>query len=152
MNRRKIWVLILVLGLLLFVVGAIFVCSDINQHRMALRESFHEKCLLQTATFEEYAEQWIVRGHLDSLQASAQLLLMGSGLYVDVMLQDEILYSGSDPDLGAEVLPEPVAFDAALKEGIASFLPNGSVEANSPLILSGYKDTSIGLIRIGFSG
>jgi len=103
-------------------------------------------------TFEGLAEHWIVRDELDSLEASAQLLLMGTGLYVDVVVQEQLLYSAQDEDLSGMLFRDDEDFDSTFMKTETVDLVHGAVEVRTPLILTGYPDSSIGLIRLGFSG
>lgn len=152
MNRRKIWVLILVIGLLLLVVGALVVMREVTQYRSSIRSDLRTSCRRQVAVFEEFAEHWISRNQLDSLEAAAKLLLMGSGLYVDVMVLGESLYSNRDADLANALLPPPIALDAQIEKTEARNLPFGAVEVTVPIVLTGYPDSSIGFLRLAFSG
>jgi DNA-binding winged helix-turn-helix (wHTH) protein len=152
MNRRKLWVLTLVLGLLLLIVGVVVVTRDVFHYRTATRNAFSDSCRRQAVVFEEYAEHWIVRNQLDSLEAAAKLLLMGSGMYVDVTVQGESLYSNRDADLADALLPSPIAPDAQIEMTETRTLAFGAVEVTVPIILTGYPDSSIGILRMAFSG
>ena len=152
MNRRKMWVLILVLGLLFLAVGAVVVIRDVTRYRSSAREALRTSCLRQVIVFEEFAERWIIRDQLDSLTASAKLLLMGSGLYVDVMVQGTILYSDHDEGLAMEMLPSSIEPDALIAKAESRDLPFGAIEVTVPIVLTGYPDSSIGVIRMAFSG
>jgi len=101
--------------------------------------------------FEEFAEHWIIRDQLDSLRASAKILLLGDGLYIDVVVQGESLLSNRDEGLRA--LPHVLDSDAAaLGRTIVADLPGGDIEVRTPIILTGYPVSPFGVIRIGFSG
>jgi DNA-binding winged helix-turn-helix (wHTH) protein len=152
MNRRRIWILILVLGLLFLAVGAVVVTRDVFHYRTATRNAFRDSCRRQAVTFEEYAEHWIVRNQLDSLDASANLMLMGSGLYIDVIVQGESLYSNLDSDLAEALLPLSIAPDARVEKAEMRGLSFGAVEVTVPIVLTGYPNSSIGILRMAFSG
>lgn len=128
------------------------VTRDVTQFRSSVREALRTSCRRQVIAFEEFAEHWIIRDQLDSLEASAKLLLMGSGLYVDVVVQGQIVYSDHDEGLDVKPLSEAIDFDATLTKTAVEDLPDGTVEVRTPIILTGYKDSPIGVIRIGFSG
>lgn len=151
MNRRKIWVLVLCLGLLLLAVGAVVVIRSVTQFRSVERNAFRESCRRRVITFEEFAEHWIIRDQLDSLRASAKILLLGDGLYIDVVVQGESLLS--DRDEGLRTLPRALdSDDASLGRTIVDDLPGGDIEVRTPIILTGYPDSPFGVIRVGFSG
>jgi DNA-binding winged helix-turn-helix (wHTH) protein len=151
MNRRKVWVLVLYLGLVLLAVGAIVVMRNVNQFRSVERHAFRESCRLRTVAFEEHAEHGIIRKQLDSLEASAQMLLLGDGMYIDVVAQGEMLLSDRDEGQRA-IQPIPDNGDASLGRTLVVDLPNGDIEVRTPIILTGYPDSPFGDIRIGFSG
>ncbi|MCK4571272.1 response regulator transcription factor [Candidatus Bipolaricaulota bacterium] len=152
MNRRNGWVLLLCLGIALLAVGIIVETRNVGQYRDSIRNAFRDSCRRQVLAFEEFAEHWIVRDQLDALASSAKLLLMGSGLYIDVVVQGQILFNDYDEGLDIEPPYEVVEFDAMLTRTVAENLPSGAVEVRTPIILTGYKESSIGFIRIGFSG
>jgi len=152
MSRRKSWVLLLCLGTVLLVVGAVFVSRDVMRYQRSVRHDFRESCRRWIIAFEEFAEHWIIRDQLDSLQASAKTLLLGDGLYVDVVVQGQLWFSEHDEGFNIRSLSEALALDAAIMNAETEELADGSVEARTPVIFSGYKDSPVGIIRIGFSG
>ena len=142
--------LFLCLGFLLLVVGAVMVPRDVTQFRSSVREALRTSCRRQVIAFEEFAEHWIIRDQLDSLRASAKILLLGDGLYIDVVVQGESLLS--DRDEGVGPLPHVLDSDDATYRTFVDDLPGGDVEVRTPIILTGYPDSPFGVIRIGFSG
>lgn len=152
MSRRNCWVSLFCLGIVLFVVVTMVVTRDVARYRLFERNVFRESSRRQMLAFEDLAEHWIVRDKLDSLEISAALLLMGSGLYVDVVVHGEILYSDQDEGLGSELVPEAVELDAMPTKTVVDDLASGAVEVTTPIVLTGYRESPIGFIRIGFCG
>lgn len=132
--------------------GATFVSLDTLRYQRQLRDDFHQSCMNRAIAFEELAETWIVRDQLSSLEASAKLLLMGTGLYVDVFVQNQLLFGEQDEDLPADLVRDTIHLDSSFMRMTISDLAHGAVEVRVPLILTGYPDQSIGVIRLGFSG
>jgi len=151
MNGRRRWIGYAIVGSLLLGIGTVIVVRDAAGFRAATRSAFRTSCRRQAVTFEEFAEQWIVRDQLDSLRNAGRLLIMGDGLYVDAVAWGETLLAQRDEALRAD----PDALDVGetpSKETAVVDLPGGDVEVTVPLVLSGYPNSPIGRLRIGFSG
>ncbi|MFC2082682.1 transcriptional regulator [Candidatus Bipolaricaulota bacterium] len=152
MSQRKQLLMLLSLGVLLLVIGAAIAAPIVSRYQRIAWDGFRESCHAQVATFEEYVEYLIVRDQLDFIPAAARLLLLGAGLYVDVILPDETLLSEQDVDLDASLVPGSIdladlPFDASNNE-----IHDGVLEITAPISLSGHVDSVIGVIRIGFTG
>ena len=122
------------------------------RYQQAVWGEFRDGCLAHVATLEEYAEYWILRNRMDSITAAARLLLLGDGLYVDVVLPSGTLFSEQVPNLKADLTPRPIDPDESLAEILISELRFELVEITAPISLEGYPDSVVGIIRIGFSG
>jgi len=142
-------VLVLCLGLLLLAVGAVVVTREVTRHRTAIRNDFRASCRRRAVTLEGFAEQWIVRDQLDSLNNAVKFLVMGDGLYVDVFVQGERLLNERDEE---QRVPEPPGDELPPGTTIVDDLPDGGVEVQTPIVLTGYPEDTFGLLRIGFSG
>lgn len=132
-------------------IGGGIVMISVTRYRRTAWHDFSESCHAQVATFEEYVEYWIVRDQLASIPAAARLLLLGNGLYVDVMFPDGSLFSEQDEDLDPRLVPESInPTDLALNTSRSREL-DGVLEITVPISLSGHAGSVLGLIRIGFS-
>lgn len=149
MNRRTLWFLILCFGMASLAVVTILVARDVTTYQRSVRNDFRASCRRRTITFEEFADQWIVRDQLDSLRNSIKFLLMGDGLYADVYVLGELLLSERDE---GQRVPQPQADELTPGTTIVDDLPDGGVEVRTPIVLAGYPDDTFGLLRIGFSG
>jgi len=146
MTRRR-W-LACVFGLLLVCICVFFVARDMLIYRSGVFEAFHASCLRRALALETSAETWIVRQESESLEAAARLLLMGSGLYIDVVVRGELVLSRHDEGFEVEAVDEvqvPPAAPFVLER------PGGVAEAWAPFVLAGYPDEAAGFLRIGFS-
>jgi len=152
MNLRKQWILLLCLGLLLLAVGGTIVVRHGIRYQRSVWADFRHGCLAQVTTLEEYAEYWILRDQTDSITAAARLLLLGNGLYVDVVLPGGTLFSEQVQDLTSDLIPPPIDLDKSGTEIRVRELPHELVEVTAPISLEGYADSVVGIIRIGFSG
>ncbi|MCK5827699.1 response regulator transcription factor, partial [Candidatus Bipolaricaulota bacterium] len=122
---------------------------DVTEFGRSVRDDFRASCRRRTITFEEFAEQWIVRDQLDSLGNAVKFLVMGDGLYVEVLVHGELLLSERDD--GRRV-PEQPGDELPPGTTMVDDLPDGGVEVRVPIVLTGYPNASFGLLRIGFSG
>lgn len=98
---------------------------------------------------EEFAEDWIVRGDVRSLESAARLLVMGSGLYVDAVVRGELLVSRRQEDGGSDPVDPATPPPAGI---VIQDLRGGAIEVRTPIVLAGYPETPIGFLRVAFSG
>ena len=139
----------ILVGLLLFAAAVALVLWDVGRYRAGVRQAFRISCVQRVAAFEEFAEDWIIRDDVRSLESAAKLLLMGSGLYVDVVARGDPLVSSRREDSRpapvdpTEIPPERIVVD---------HLPGADIEVRSPIILAGYPEAPIGFLRVAFSG
>jgi DNA-binding winged helix-turn-helix (wHTH) protein len=147
MTWRRRWGLPVFLGVILLAFACLFAVRDVSRYGAGVWQTLRTSCLRRAAAFEASAEEWIVRDDLRSLDAASKLLLMGSGLYVDVVVRGESIMSGADEGIAVE------AIDAAADppSGITAQQRSGAVEILAPIALAGYPDTAIGFFRVGFS-
>lgn len=146
---RNRWELSIVAGVLLFAVAIASVLWDVGRYRDGVQQTFRASCVQRVAAFEEFAEDWIIRDDIRSLESAAKLLVMGSGLYVDAVSRGELLVnSWREDSQPAPVDPAAIPPQRTVVEG----LPGGDIEVRSPIVLTGYPDTPIGFLRIAFSG
>ncbi len=127
------------------------VLECVDQYRSAVRTAFRTSCRRQAATLESFAEEWIVRGQLDGLRGALTLLLMGDGLYADAVFRGQTLINLQDE--GLRMPPDPV--DPGSAPPSATVLREfgaGNLEVQVPIILTGYPDTPVGWLRLGYSG
>ena len=150
MSRRSRWVVVLLSGLVLLVVGGVILCRDIARARASKLDDLRKSCHYQAIVFEEFVEHSIVRDQRETLEALARFLIAGGGLYVDVVFQSESLFHGRDEGFDIEPL---LAVDSELPlQTVIEDLAGGDVEVRTPVIFDGIPDRAYGMIRIGFSG
>ena len=147
MAWRRRWDLPVLLGVVLLALACLFAARDVSRYGAGVWQTLRISCLRRAAAFEASAEDWIVRDDLQSIDAAAKLLLMGSGLYVDVVVRGEAIAGGADE--GAEV--EAIDTAAAPPAGTTLHERSGAVEVLGPIALTGFPDAAIGFFRIGFS-
>jgi len=151
MNRRRRWIGYAVVGTLLLIVGTAIVLERVDQYRSTVRAAFRTCCRRQAATLESFAEEWIVREQLDGLRGALTLLLMGDGLYADAVFRGQTLMSLQDD--GLRMPPDPVnPADVPPSATVIRELRDGNLEVQVPIILTGYPDTPLGWLRLGYSG
>jgi len=147
MAWRRRWGLPVLLGVVLLALVCFFAIRDVSRYGASVWQTLRTSCLRRAAAFEASAEEWIVRDDLHSIDAAARLLLMGSGLYVDVVVRGETIASGVDEGIAVEAIDaaaEPPSSTTVHKRGSA-------IEILAPIALAGYPETAIGLLRMGFS-
>jgi len=135
-------------GLLSLAAAGAGVLWNVDRYRTGVLDAFRASCVQRVAAFEEFAEGWIVRDDVRSLESAARLLVMGSALYVDVVARGELLVSSRRDD------SQPVPADPTTippERIVVEDLPGG-VEVRSPIVLAGYPEAPIGLLRVAFSG
>jgi len=147
MAWRIRWGLPVLLGVALLALACLFAVRDVSRYGTGVWQTLRASCLRRAVAFEASAEEWIVRDDLRSIDAAAELLLMGSGLYVDVVVRGETISGGADEGIDVEAI-DPAA--AAPMETTVK-RRRGAVEVFSPIALAGYPDAAIGFFRIGFS-
>ena len=146
---RNRWALSIVVGLLLFAVAVAVILQDGGRYRDGVRQAFQASCTHRVAAFEGFAEDWIIRDDVRSLESAAELLILGSGLYVDAVSRGEVLVNSRRED------SQPAPVDPAAippQRTVVEHLPEGDIEVRAPIVLTGYPDTPIGFLRIAFSG
>jgi DNA-binding winged helix-turn-helix (wHTH) protein len=149
MRRRTRWVLGSLVGLALLIAVAVAILWTVGRYRAGVEEALRISCAARVAAFEQFAEEWIVRGDVRALETAADLLVMGSSLYVDVVAHGEVLVTRTRQSFGRE----PVDLAASPPERtVVDRLPGGDVEVRAPIEFAGYPGTPVGFLRIGFSG
>jgi len=125
----------------------LFAVRDVCRYGAGVWQTLQRSCLRQAAAFGASAAEWIVREDLRSLATASKLLLMGSGLYVDVVVRGEAVVGGTDE--GIDVAP----VDPASEPPMGTMLTRrcGAVEVLTPIALAGYPDLPIGFLRVGFA-
>ncbi|MBE0635125.1 response regulator transcription factor [Candidatus Bipolaricaulota bacterium] len=152
MTQGKPWRMLLGAGFLLLIIGVALVALSVFRYQRAAWHEFSESCHAQVTTFEEYVEYWIVRDQLGSIPAAARLLLLGNGLYADVILPDHTVLSERDENLDPSLVPGEINLDDLTSHSNHDEIRNGVLEITVPISLSGHADSVIGVIRLGFSG
>ena len=144
-NRRT---LLIFVGSLLLVGTVALVCWDAGRYRAEVRGAFRDACIQRVITLEDFAEDWIVRDDVRSLEAAARLLVMGSGLYVDIVVRGNLLASTARE--GARMNTVDLT-RAPPRDIVAAQLPGGDLEIVAPVVLAGFPDAPIGFLRVAFS-
>jgi DNA-binding winged helix-turn-helix (wHTH) protein len=147
MAWRRRWGLPVLLGVVLLALACLFAVRDVSRYGAGVWQTLRTSCLRRAVAFEASAEEWIVRDDLRSIAAAAKLLLMGSGLYVDVVVRGEAIARGVDEEVDVEAIDPAAAPPARTMVEDRS----GAVEVFAPIALAGYPDAAIGFFRIGFS-
>jgi DNA-binding winged helix-turn-helix (wHTH) protein len=151
MNRRRRWIGYVVVGVLMLIVGTVIVLERVDQYRSTVHSAFRTSCRRQAATLESFAEEWIVREQLDGLRGALTLLLMGDGLYADAVFRGQTLMSLQDE--GLRMPPDPIdPGNVPPSATVIRELRGGNLEVQVPIILTGYPDTPLGWLRLGYSG
>ena len=144
---RRRWGLPVLLGLVLSALVCVFAVRDVSRYGTGVWQTLRTSCLRRAAALEASAEEWIVRDDLRSIDAATKLLLMGSGLYVDVVVRGEAIAGGVDEGIRVEAI-DPAA---APPVGTTVQERSGAVEVFAPIVLAGYPNAAIGFLRVGFS-
>ena len=152
MTQRRQWFVLLCSGFVLLIIGVGIVAMSILRYQQSAWSDFRKSCHAQVATFEEYVEYWIVRDQLESIPAAARLLLLGNGLYADVILPDGTRLSERDGNLDTSLIPGEIDLEDPTPDFVHSEIRDGICEITVPISLSGHVDSIIGIIRLGFSG
>ncbi|MFC2082680.1 transcriptional regulator [Candidatus Bipolaricaulota bacterium] len=152
MNLRKLGRAFLGIGLILLVLAMAIALVSIARYKRSAWSAFQAHCQAQIDTLESFTEQWIVRGQPESIRSAAQLLLLGTGLYVDVALPNGELVServeGLPPHLTPDVLEaDETNMGTEIREVLYELR-----EMTIPISLEGNPGSVIGVIRVGFSG
>jgi DNA-binding winged helix-turn-helix (wHTH) protein len=151
MRARVKWIAYAAAGLLLLAVGAVIVTWHVGNYASSVRKAFRDSCRRQATTLEVFAEDWIVRDQLDGLRGALTLLLMGDGLYADVIFRGENLLSLQDT--GLDRAPSPLdATEPPPDATTVRDLSGGSIEVRTPIILEGYPGIPAGMLRLAYSG
>ena len=147
MSWHRRWALPVLVGVVLVGLVCLFAVRDVSRYGTEVRQTLRTSCLRRAAAFQTSVEQWVVRDDLRSIDAAVRLLLMGSGLYIDVVVRGEAV--AGDADEGIDVAPVHAAGEPPASTTIRE--RSGAVEVEAPIALAGYPDAPIGFFRIGFS-
>lgn len=145
---RRWWAVPVLASSALLVLATGLAVRDVKRYEARVLAALHTSCLRRTLALEASAETWIVRDDLESLRAAAKLLLMGSGLYADVVVRGELVVSDADADASVHPI-DPAA--APPREPLLRTNADGTLEVLAPILLAGHPDDPIGVLRIGYS-
>jgi len=148
MALRKRWPHLAALGILLFGLAALLVAREISRHREESLAELRGSCLARAAAFARASAEWHLRDDAQSIEAAGSLFLLGTGQYLDLVIDARTILQRTDPGFVVDpVDPKslPPAFPAAVE------LNRGTLEVRQPVTLPGYPDSPIGLLRMGFS-
>ena len=152
MRRRTRWISCAVICVALLALGATVVSWSVLRFRSVERQSFASSCLQRTSLFEDFAQLWVVRGQVASLEASAQLMLYGNARSVEVYVQGQRVISLAD-DGFADVpwdLEDPES--ATLQSTLIRVGSSEDVCVVMPSLLPGSSGQPLGWIRAQCSG
>lgn len=151
-NLSKLWRALLGVGLILLTIAVTIALVGIARYKKTAWSAFQAHCQAQIDTLESFTEQWIVRGQPESIRSAAQLLLLGTGLYIEIALPSGEFISERVADLAPHLAPDALGTDET-DSGIGiREIPYELREMTVPISLEGNPGSVIGVIRVGFSG
>jgi len=140
------------IGAIVLLIGlsAVLAVSSVQTYRTEIKGEYRSQAELMAATYARAVGRWWLRGDIEMMAEAARLMVVGSALFVRVVIGGEPLLDQRDPSLTDEPLPE--LDEAAQSE--ASLIERASrgaryLDAISPILLSGVEQP-IGRVRIGF--
>jgi hypothetical protein len=140
---------VLVLGTLLLAVGLATSIFQVRRFREFEYAKFRDKSIQLTGVFARAAGAWIARGQLAVVQSMADLTLAGSGQYVWIQFEDEVLLDRRIDDPAVSALD--LSTESGLEETtIASSFRDGGLDIVYPLNLPAQAKVVAGAVRIGF--
>jgi len=143
------WVLLFVGAGLLIALSAVFASASVRSYRSKIERAYRSQAELMAATYARAVGRWWVRGDTEMMAEAARLMVIGSALFVQVAVGDEVLVDQRDPELAAGL---PVTHDGT--ESAVSLVGRTGEEpryldVTTPIHVSGF-DAPVGRARIGF--
>jgi len=145
--RRTGWAL--AIGLLIGL-SVVLAATSVRAYRTKIEGEYRAQAELMAATYARVAGRWWLRDDVEMMIEAARLMVVGSALFVRVVIGDELLLDQRDFPLADEPLPardETAPSGVLLTERTASGVRY--LDTTSPIFLSGVE-RPIGHVRIGF--
>jgi DNA-binding winged helix-turn-helix (wHTH) protein len=142
---------ILVLGAILFVVGVSIAWVETERFCESEYATFTNQSLQMASVFARSARVWLLRGNEEALGFAASLLLAGSGQYVRIVADDNVVLDKRNDDPAIEALNlERDSADLASNEPSAT-LAARRLDVVVPIEISNQRSGGLGIVQIGFS-
>lgn len=150
MGRRTGWLLLFISVGLAIGLSAALAWASLRSYRVEIEREYRTQAELMTATYARVAGRWWVRENVEMMAEAARLMVVGSALFVQVAVDDDLLVDQRDVSLADELLP---VRDELISSGISLIgrTSRGSryLDVIAPIPVSGL-DRPIGHVRIGF--
>ena len=130
--------------------SAVLAWGSLRSYRAGIEREYRTQAELMAATYARVAGRWWVRENIEMMVEAARLMVVGSALFAQVVVGDELLLDQRDVSLADELLPaqeEPIPSGGSVVG--RTFGGSRYLDVIAPIPVSGL-DSPIGHVRIGF--
>ena len=147
--RAECLLLVVVVGLAIGL-SAILAWGSLRSYRAEIEREYRTQAELMTATYARVAGRWWVRENIEMMVEAARLMVVGSALFAQVVVDNHPLLDQRDPALTNELLAARDA-PSSKPSSLVERTSGGTryLDVTAPIPVSGL-DSPIGHVRIGF--
>jgi DNA-binding winged helix-turn-helix (wHTH) protein len=142
---------VLILGAILFALGTAIVNWETTKFRDAEYATFTDQSLQVVSVFARSAQVWLIRDDEETLGFAANLLLAGSGQYVRIVIEGNVVLDKRNGDPAIEALNLELDSAGSVTNEFSAILTQRRLDVVVPIEVRNQRSGGLGIAQIGFS-